>query len=83
MQTVIEYILAWIALSCAFGPPLTWFFFHPERRANAIQAAHDRWIATHPTSPLEFMPPWLRWEDTETADVAVHRQCAGIDVVRS
>jgi hypothetical protein len=82
MQTVIESVLWWIALSCAIGPPLAWIFFYPERRANAIKAAHDRWIATHPTSPLEFMPAWLRWEDSETTDVAAHDQYASVDVAR-
>lgn len=82
MQTVIGTVVGWTALSCIFGPLLAWVFFYPERRADAIQAAHDHWIATHPMSPLECMPAWLRWEDTEAGDLVAHCQLAGVDAVR-
>lgn len=80
MQIAIEALFGWITLSCLVGPPLAWTFFYPERRADAIQAAHDHWIATHPTSPLEFMPAWLRWENSGTTDLVAHY--SGVDVVR-
>jgi hypothetical protein len=81
MRIVVEVALGWVALSCVVGPALAWIFFYPERRANAIHAAHDRWVATHPTSPLESMPAWLRWENTTTTtDVAAQQKCAGVDV---
>jgi hypothetical protein len=64
MQIIVEVIAGWISLSCLFGLLFAWGFFYPEQRAAAIQAAHDHWISTHPTSPLELMPRWLRWEDT-------------------
>jgi hypothetical protein len=64
MQTIVEVIAGWISLSCIFGLLFAWAFFYPERRAAAIQAAHSNWISTHPTSSLELMPKWLRWEDT-------------------
>jgi hypothetical protein len=81
MRIVIEVALGWVALSCVVGPACAWFFFYPERRANAIQAAHDHWIQTHPTSPLESMPAWLQWEDTETANAEAQR-CARADIAR-
>jgi hypothetical protein len=80
MRTVIEVVVGWVALSCVVGPGLAWIFFYPERRANVIQAAHDHWVLTHPKSPLELMPAWLRWEDSGTVDIAAPRKCAGVDI---
>jgi hypothetical protein len=68
MQIILELLCGWIVASLLLGVVLTWAFFYPERRARALQEAHDRWIATHPTSPLEMMPEWLRWEDTNGSD---------------
>jgi hypothetical protein len=63
MQIVVEISLLWICSSVVLGPILAWAFFYPERQANAIQVAHDRWIATHPKVSLLLMPSWLRWEN--------------------
>jgi hypothetical protein len=78
MQIVIETIAGWITLSCLLGPALAWAFFFPERRAHTIRAAHDHWITTHPTSSLNFMPLWLRWEDTEATDLVALYHHAGV-----
>lgn len=66
MQIVVEILGAWIFVSLSIGLILTWAFFYPERRARSLQEAHDRWVDTHPTSPLGMMPAWLRREDTTT-----------------
>ena len=68
MRIVAEIFAIWIGASLVLGPVVAWAFFYPERRAKAIQAAHVRWIATHPKMSLRLMPAWLRWEDTSNAD---------------
>jgi hypothetical protein len=69
MLIVLEVVGSWILLNFAFGPIIAWTFFYPERCAGALQAARDRWIVTHPMTPLEMMPAWLRWEDTTGDDM--------------
>ena len=66
MQIVAEIFVIWIGASLLLGPVFAWAFFYPERRAKTLKAAHDRWIVTHPKTPPQLMPAWLRWEDTST-----------------
>lgn len=68
MQIVAEIFLIWFGASLVLGPIAAWAFFYPERRAKARKAAHDRWIVTHPKTPLQLMPAWLRWEDTSNSE---------------
>jgi hypothetical protein len=63
-------------LSCAVGPGLAWLFFYAERHANAIQAAYDYWVLSHPTCPLQLMPAWLKWEDTKTSEVEAEQNAS-------
>jgi hypothetical protein len=84
MQIVVEIFLLWVCLSVVLGHVLTWAFFYPERRADAIQVAHDHWIATHPKASLQLMPLWLRWEDGDdghtdkTLADAIERVCSRV-----
>jgi hypothetical protein len=64
MRTVLDVLFAWAALSCALGTLLAWAFFYPERRARAIQDAHDDWLTKHPRVSTLLMPRWLQWEES-------------------
>ncbi len=74
MQTLVEIVVGWIALSCTVGPLLAWAFFYRERRIQALEAAHDRWLATHPAVSRELMPAWFG--TSEEADA--HQGFAGV-----
>lgn len=73
MQIVAEAFFIWVGASLVLGPIAAWAFFYPERRAEHTKAAHDLWIATHPKTPLQMMPAWLRWEDMSDIEADDHQ----------
>src|SRR5215468_9490062 len=57
MHCALQIIGGWVLSTLTFGPCLTWWFFRHERRARASCA---RWLATHPSTPIEMMPTEMR-----------------------
>jgi len=68
MQVLVDVVVGWIVLSCTVGPLLAWAFFYRERRIQAMEAAHDHWIATHPAAPRELMPTWFGAVDNRDSE---------------
>ena len=64
MRIVYEAIIAWVFLSIALGPLLTWAFFYPARRDRA---RGDHRVATHPTASRKLMPARVRVSDPRQA----------------
>jgi hypothetical protein len=57
MQWALHIVGCWVLLSFTLGPCMTLWIFRGKRRARSARA---RWIAIHPTAPLEQMPAALR-----------------------
>jgi hypothetical protein len=79
MRIVFDILIAWAALSFVLGTLLAWAFFYPERRATAIQDAHDDWLAKHPRVSALLMPRWLQWEESASDDL-LDNQVSGLDL---
>jgi hypothetical protein len=79
MRIVFDILIAWAALSFVLGSLLAWAFFYPERRAAAIQDAHDDWLAKHPRVSALLMPRWLQWEESASDDL-LDNQVSGLDL---
>ena len=62
MSLALHIVGWWILLSLTLGPCLTLWLFRDKQRARSACA---RWIATHPTTSFELMPPGLRWTNAE------------------
>lgn len=60
MRMVYEAIIAWVFLSFALGPLLTWAFFYPVRQDRA-RRKHS--MATHPMASRNLMPARVRAND--------------------
>jgi hypothetical protein len=62
VQWALHIVGSWVLLSFTLGPCMTLWIFRGKRRTRSACA---RWIATHPTAPLEQMSAVLRRRDAE------------------
>jgi hypothetical protein len=70
MSTVYEAIIAWVLLSIALGPFLTWALFYPVRQDRA-RRKHS--MATHPMASRNLIPARVRVSDVRQGGPPRHR----------